>query len=257
MIFITLCYGEDRRSDVMHLLNDLRNLDYKVYLMTNLDFDLNKFEFDNVILFKTDNQMWNDFEKFNVIKQALLTENEEYFYFLDADTRFFNFRNEKFDKDKFEKLISTYDFDIMCSWFNDSIKTQLLPPDINENKKIRNFKFGFDFLIQYFKDKNPNYDMDIEKGSFLEGILIFKKSDKMLAYIDEMLNIFNILSEEERKFGREQLGVASGFAMSLMSSVYNINVVKNQVVYHFFKPNFLRELFPFNFRINKEEKIFN
>jgi hypothetical protein len=65
------------------------------------------------------------------------------------------------------------------------------------------------------------------------------------------------LSEEEIKIGREQLGVASGFAMSFMSGVYDINVVKNQIVYHFFKPNFFREVFPFNFKIHKEEKIFN
>ena len=131
MIFVTICIGEERRNDTMHLLNDLRNLDYKVYLLTNIEFDIQKFQFYNVKIVKLDVDSWNDFQRFQIIKTAFLNETDEYVYYLDSDSRFFNFRNEKFDKEKFENLLSTIDFDIMCPWFLDPIKTQLIPPNIN------------------------------------------------------------------------------------------------------------------------------
>jgi len=101
MIFVTVCIGEERRIDTMHLLNDLRNLDYKVYLLTNINFDLEKFQFYNVVILKSESDSWSDFDRFKVIKHALLNENDDYIYYLDCDSRFFNFRNEKFDKNKF------------------------------------------------------------------------------------------------------------------------------------------------------------
>jgi len=257
MIFVTVCVGEERRSDTMHLLNDLRNLDYKVYLLTNINFDLEKFQFYNVVIVKSDSDSWSDFDRFKVIKHALLSEIDDYIYYLDCDSRFFNFRNEKFNKDKFEFLLSTLDFDIMCPWTLEPIKNQLLPPDKNENKNVRNFKFGFDSLIEYFKQKNKNYYDDIEKGSYLETLLIFRRSDKLILYIDEMLNIFNRLVDEEKKINRVNFGCACGFAMTLMSSVYDINVIQNKIVYHFFKGNFLNEVFLWNSKIDKYEKIFN
>ena len=113
MIFVTICIGEERRNDTMHLLNDLRNLDYKVYLLTNIEFDIQKFQFYNVKIVKLDVDSWNDFQRFQIIKTAFLNETDEYVYYLDSDSRFFNFRNEKFDKEKFENLLSTIDLSLI------------------------------------------------------------------------------------------------------------------------------------------------
>jgi hypothetical protein len=97
----------------------------------------------------------------------------------------------------------------------------------------------------------------LKKGSFLETLLIFKRSDKLILYIDEMLNIFNKLIVEEEKINRIHFGCACGFAMTLMSGVYKIKVIQNKIVYHFFKGNFLNEVFLWNSKIDKNEKIFN
>jgi len=256
MIFVTICIGEERRNDTMHLLNDLRNLDYKVYLLTNIEFDIQKFQFYNVKIVKLDINSWNDFQRFQIIKTAFLNETDEYVYYLDSDSRFFNFRNEKFDKEKFENLLSTIDFDIMCPWFLDPIKTQLIPPNINDNINYRNFKFGFNSLIEYFKTKNKNYYEDIEKYSPLETLLIFKRSDRMMSFLDEMLIIVDKLIVEEKKIGRIYLASGCGFAMRMMCSVYNINIITNKIVYHFFKGNFLKEVFLFDSIIDRNETIF-
>ena len=55
--FTTVCIGEERRSETMNLLNDLRNLNFKTYILTNIDFDLEKYQFENVILIK--NKQYN------------------------------------------------------------------------------------------------------------------------------------------------------------------------------------------------------
>jgi hypothetical protein len=256
MVFATVCIGEDRRSDTMHLLHDLRNLDYKVFLYTNIDFDFERFQFSNVHVIKTEEKVWNDFQRFIPIKTAFELTNDEFVYYLDCDSRFFNFRDEKFDKNKFEQLLVSKNFDIMSPHELDPVITQLNPPNPNEDKNIRQYHFGFESVIQYLKSKNLNYDNDVLRGSPLETVLLFRKSDKMILFLEELLNFSKLLIHEEEKIGRKHVAPGCGFAMRLLSGVYGLNIVINGIVCHFFKGNFLREVFPFNFKIWKEEKIF-
>jgi len=255
MIFAIISMGEERRDETLHLLNDLRNLNHTVYLMSNTNINLEHFQFHNVKFFHTNKQDWDDFERFHIIKLAMQDTDSGYVYYLDSDSRFFDMRKHKYNSQKFIDKLNTIDFDIMSSWFNDPIYKQLEKPDHNENKNIRNFKFGHDKLIEYFKNKITNYDLAIKNSSPMEGVLVFRKSQKMLNFIDEMLYVQQLLIEEDTKISRIHKAAASGFAMGLMSELYDIKIISNPLVYHFFKANFLKEVFPFNFQVNLDDKI--
>jgi len=255
MIFAIVSMGEDRRYETMHLLNDLRNLNHTVYLLSDIDFNLERFQFNNVQLFKTDKSDWDDFERFNIIKKAMI-DTEDYVYYLDSDSRFFDLRNEKYNITNFLHKLNSIDFDIMCSWWLDPIEKQLEKPDPNENKNIRNFKFGHDNIINYIKSKIfDSYNKIIKNPTPLESLLIFRKNDKVLDFTNEMLNIQKLLREEDTKINRIHKAAACGFAMGCMKDKYNINMISNPLVYHYFKANFTREVFPFNFTIDINEKI--
>jgi len=256
MIFASVCIGSDRVTETLHLLNDIRNIDSKLFLLTDQNIDFNFYQFNNVVPIKTDNP-WTDFERFFAIKKAFEDTDSKYVYYVDSDSRFFNGRVEKYNEEKFLKLLDTIDFDIMSGWTLDPTKLQLEPPNLNENKDIRNFKFGFDELLNYFKAKDSNFDNLKELGTPLETVLIFKRSEKMLRYIDDLLYVRALLIKEETKIERKIKASACGFAMRMLQGAHNINIVQNKLVYHYFKGNFLREVFPFNFRIECHEKIYN
>jgi hypothetical protein len=255
MIFVTVCIGEERRSDLMHLLNDLRNLDYNCFILTNLDLELDRFQFENAIVKKTNRKNWTDYQRFEIIKSSLEETNEKYIYWLDCDSRFVNFRNEKFDKEKFEATLDKFDFDMMCPFFLESVKNQLGEPEENENKSIRNFKFGYDSVNCYFKNINPNYEKDLELSSPLETCILFKRSEKLINYMDELINFSMILEKEDIKNKREHLACSCGFAMRMLQGTFDIKIIDSPVVHHFFKGNFLKEVFPFNFKIDKNMRI--
>lgn len=255
MIFASVCIGKDRVTETLHLLNDLRNIDSSIYLLTDQDINYDLYQFSNVIPIKT-NHVWTDFERFFSIKKAFLETDAKYVYYVDSDSRFFNCYKEKFNEEKFINLLDTIDFDILSSWTLDPVRLQLEAPDPNENKEIRNFKFGFEPLIQFFKEKDSNCDSLLDVGSPLETVLIFKRSDKMFRYIEDLLNVRHILVHEEEKIGRKIKASACGFALRMLQNAHNINIVTSKIVYHFLKGNFLREVFPFNFKIDYNEKIF-
>ena len=94
--FVTVCIGENRRMETMHLLNDIRNLNLPIYLLTNLDFELERFQFDNVITITNDVDHWTDYERFKVILKSL-NDGYDYVYYLDCDSRFIDFRKEKYN----------------------------------------------------------------------------------------------------------------------------------------------------------------
>lgn len=256
MVFAIVCFGEERRYETMHLLHDLRNLGQKVYLLTNIDMRLSDFQFNNVIELKSGETQWNDFQRFIVIKYAFEHSGEEYVYYLDADSRFFDFRLEKFDNEKFHNLLDNTSFDIICSIFLDPIKTQMVTPNPNENKDIRNFTFGHDSIIDYFKLKDQNYTEIINQRQPLETVLIFRKSDKMTKFLNDMLEVMNLLIMEDKKIGRKHLACACGFAMTYISHVHKIEIISNKLVHHFFKGNFTKEVFLFNRPIQINERIF-
>lgn len=257
MTFATVCIGEERRSDLMHLLNDIRNIDHEIFVLTNIDLHLEHFQFSNVIVKKINTNYWTDFQRFEIIKKAMQESAHEYIYYLDCDSRFINFRSEKFDAILFEKLLSKLDFDIICPLFLTECRNQLMKPEKDENKNNRGFTFGYDSVIEYLKNKNKNYEIDIFNRAPLETLLIFKKSEKVENYLNELLNFSKILINEELQSGRKHIAPACGFAMAALQNVFNIKIIENSIVYHFFKGNFLREVFPFNFKINKEEVVFN
>ena len=238
----------------MHLLNDLRNLDFKTYLLTNIDFDLEKYQFENVVLIKNDVDFFTDFERFKVIKRAL-EDSSEFVYYLDCDSRLLDFREEKFNKQKLERLLQNTNFDIMCSWIGDPIRSQLDKPSEMENKEIKNFQFGHEKVINFLNTKISNFKNYLDMGSPLEGILIFRNDPKIIEFCDDILEYYEVLKEEDLKFGRNHVALGGGLALRLFSENKGINLDMNSMSHHFFKPNFDKELFPFNFRINKDEKI--
>lgn len=256
MIFATVCIGEQRRPDLMHLLNDIRNIDHKIFVLTNIDLHLDHFQFSNVIQKKIDVDYWTDFQRFEIIKKALQEGGHEYVYYMDCDSRFINFRSEKFQAVAFEELLSKADFDIMCPLFLTECRNQLVKPTDDENKNNRGFTFGYDSVVNYLKSKNQNYEMDVLNKAPLETLLIFRKSDKIEDYLDELMNFSKILIKEEVRSGRKHIAPACGFAMAMLQNVFNIKIIENSIVYHFFKGNFLREVFPFNFKIDIEDKVF-
>lgn len=256
MIFATVCVGENRRADLMHLLNDIRNLNCKIFVLTNINLNLEHFQFYNVIEKKINVNFWTDFQRFEIIKQAFEESEEDYVYYLDCDSRFVDFRLEKFDSVKFEKLLDGLDFDLMCPMFLSPAKEQIVKPKDDENKNIRNFTFGYEEIIRYFKKINKNYDLDVLNRTPLETLLIFKRSEKMISYIEELINFSKVLIEEDLKNNRKHLGAACGFAMAMFQNVFEIKLIESFLVYHFFKGNFLREVFPFNFKVDINQKVF-
>lgn len=257
MVFATVCIGQDRRAELMHLLNDIRNLDCKIFVLTNMDLNLNHFQFFNVIEKKINTNQWNDFQRFEIIEFALSQiEEGEYVYYLDSDSRFIDCRTEKFDLLKFKKRLSAENFDIMCPLFLAQVKDQLAKPDENEDKNIRGFKFGYEPVIEYFKKINNNYDADLFNKAPLETLLIFKRTEKMIQYLNELINFSHILIDQEFKNQRRLPAPACGFAMAMLKNVFEINIIESALVYHFFKGNFLKEVFPFNFKMDANEKVF-
>jgi hypothetical protein len=250
-----VCFGEDRINETLHLLNDLRNIDAKVYLLTNQNIDMEYYQFDNVNLFKTENE-FNDFERYKIILKAFTETESDIVYHLDCDSRFFNCYNQKFDLDMFEKTLKSKSFDIMCSWFLEPIKTHLEKPDMNENKDIRNFKYGFDNLITFFKNKCETFEETIQKGIPLETVLIFKKSQKMIDFLNEMIKIEPLVISEEEKINRKIKITGTGFILGIMSDVFKLNLISDELSYLYFKGNFIKEVFPFNFKIDKYKKSY-
>jgi len=256
MVFTLVCFGSDRIYDTLHLLNDLRNINVTVYLLTDQEIDLTYYQFDNVFIIKT-NSEYNDFERFKIIETAFIKNpNVNYVYHLDCDSRLFDMREEKFNINNFISLLDLKSFDIMCSWFIDPIKTHLEKPNPNENKDIRNNKYGFDSVIDFFHRNVPNYDLVIQNSIPLETVLIFKRSDKLFSFISDMHLISDIIVNEEKKIGRKIKVSGCGFAMGLLGQKHQLNIISDEIVYHFFKGNFIREVFPFNFKIDKNKKIF-
>lgn len=256
MVYALVCFGEDRRIETMNLLNDLRNLNQKVFVLTNIDLHLNHFQFYNVVEVKTNTRDWTCFERFKIIKYAFDNSDDEFVYYLDSDSRFFDFREEKFDSNRFELLLKTIDFDIMCPSFLFAIKHQLEKPDLNENKNIRNFKFGYDNILNYLKLKSDKYYEIIENPTPLETVLIFRRSVKLYDYMNELIIFSNMLIIQDINNGRIHKACASGFAMAYFSYVYNIKIIENKISHHFFKGNFIKEVFPYNQKIDIKDNIF-
>jgi len=256
MIFATTCFGEDRREDTLHFLNDIRNLDYSVYVITNIELHLNHFQFDNVIIIKVDENYYQDFFRYKLMLEIFETTDEEIIYYLDSDSRFFNFRHEKFDKENFDKLIESKDFDILTAWLTDSVSLFFEKPEDNENKFIRQFKYGYESLHQYMSNKYPDYINHLNLHNSWEGHLILRKSDNLIEFLKELIIIGDILVVEDIKNDRTQIACCSSALISLMSKLMNLKLIQDPITHHFFKANFLKEVFPFNFKINKYEKVF-
>lgn len=259
MIFATVAIGENTRNDLMHLLNDIRNIDQRIYVYTDLEIDLNKFQFYNVTLIKTD-QKWTDFRRFELYNYIFKNTDENLIYYMDCDSRFFNFRHEKYDQTKFENLINSINFDIMSSWeLGDvvNVKWHLQSPTEGENKFKRNYTHGHVELINYLKSRIHNYEDQLEKVVYLESVLLIKKSEKIISYFDELITIGELIKKCDENIGRHHVAHGCGFCMSLFSEKYDINIIKNFAVANFFKPNFLNEIFLWGSCMEKTFKILN
>lgn len=257
MIFATVCIGEDRRSDLYHLLNDLRNLSFKVYVLTNINIDTINFQFENIVIIKTDLNFYHDFYRYQLVKTIFENENTDYVYYLDCDARFIDFRNEKFNNEKFIKLIESKKFDILNAWMCDNVKLFFEKPDVNENKNIRQFKYGYEILKTWFEENYPNYNNLMHLNNTWEGHLIFKKSEKLNIFLTKIIDIGNLLIDADIANNRKEIACTSSALITLLSNLVGLDLKTDKITHHFFKCNFLREIFPFNFKIDKNEKIFS
>jgi hypothetical protein len=262
MVFATVAIGEKTRSDLFHLLNDIRNLNQTIYVYTDLEIDLKRYHFNNVHIVKTDKE-WTDFRRFDILKHVFLNTNEKYVYYVDGDSRLFDFREEKFDALKFKTLLESLDesldFDVLYSWGLGNvinIEWHLRPPEENENKDVRNYTYGHPEIISYFKSKLFNYDEVIKKEIPLESVLIFKKSDKIINFFDELLYTGDLIEKCDGNIGRKHKAHGSGFVMASFAEHYNIKLHKSFVPANFFKANFLNEVFLWGFNMEKNFKIF-
>lgn len=259
MIFATIALGEKTRSDLMHLLNDIRNIKQKIYVYTDLNIDNNRFKFDNAIFIKCDRR-WTDFRRFELLNYIFENTNETTIYYLDCDSRFFNFRDEQYDHEKFENLINSLNFDIMSSWGLGhvvNVRWHLRKPEVGENKLVRNCTYGHDEVINYLKSKLTNYEELLDKEIHLESVLLIKKSDRIIDYFKELITIGDLIEKCDENIGRQCVAHGCGFCMSLFSEKYNIKIVKNFIVANFFKPNFLNEIFLWGNNMEKTFKILN
>ena len=261
MVFATLAISTDDRikSNLMHLLNDFRNINEKVYVLTNMDIDLDYYCFDNVFLVKTDKE-WTDYSRFELIKYIFENTEETLVYFMDSDARLFDFREEKYDSKKFEDLIRSKDFDLIVPWglgYTINIEWHLRTPEIDENKDVRNYTFGHERIISYLKNKLPNYNNEIKKQVYLESILLFKKSEKMMHYLNELIEFGNILKEEDEKINRRHKAISTSVGLSIFENFCNIKIIIDFSICHFFKPNYLTEVFLWKSNMQKSLKIYN
>lgn len=256
MVFATTCFGNERRNDTLHLLNDIRNLGYDVFVITNIELHLEYFQFNNVKIIKVDTPYYHDFFRYELILEIFKNTNEELIYYLDCDSRFFDFRLEKFKKEKFESLIISKDFEILSAWLEGSVKEFFESPVNDENKKIRQFKYGYSNLIKFMLINYPNYNDYFNLPNCWEGHLIFKKTEKVLKFLEEIIKIGNILIEEDIKNNREHIACTSSSLISLLSEMLDINLKMDSITHHFFKANFLKEIFPYNYKIDINEKVF-
>lgn len=256
MVFATTCFGEERREDTLHFLNDIRNLDFKVYVITNLELNVDFFQYDNVTILKVDTPYYQDFFRYRLILDIFNSTDDELVYYLDSDSRFINCRYEKFDNEKFLNLIKNKNFDIITSWMTDSISSFFELPDINENKNIRQFKYGYNSLNEFMENNYPTYQKYLNHPNSWEGHLIFKKNNKVIKFLSEMIKIGDILIDEDIKNNRKHIACCSSSLITLMSKLLEINLIQDSITHHFFKANFLKEVFPFNFKIYKDEKVF-
>lgn len=260
MIFATVAIGESRRSDLMHLLNDIRNLGQKIYVYTDLYIDVQKFMFDNVTVIQAKNNEWTCFRKFELFKYIFLNTNETYIYYLDCDSRLFDFREEKYNQERFNEFINSLEFDILCTWMLGNIvnvKWHLTPPSPEENKLIRNQTHGHEEILTYLKSKIFDFEKVIEKEVILEGALIIKKSNKMIDYLQELITFGELMERCDEKINRLHKASASGFAMVLFSEQHSIDIQQNFATGNFFKPNFLNEVFLWGMNMEKQFKLLN
>jgi hypothetical protein len=259
MVFATVAIGEERISTLLHLLNDMRNVGEKIYVLTNLEVDLDFYFFDNVVLVKTEKD-WSTFRELELIRDIFLTTDETVVYKLDLDSRLFDFRHEKYNKQKFAKLIDSINFDVLYSWSLGSAvnaRWHLRPPEENENKDVRNYTYGHPEVISHLKKKLPCYEDLLDKESILESVLIFKRGENVINFLTEVAEVGELIETCDKKIGRKHWAHSSGFVMGMYADYFNINFVKSDLTYHYFKPNFLTEVFLWRWNMSKEVKLYN
>tara|TARA_R110002167_G_scaffold56637_1_gene160751 strand:- start:1604 stop:2404 length:801 start_codon:yes stop_codon:yes gene_type:complete len=260
IVFTITAKGEKIRGDLLHLLNDLRNLDLPVFVLTDLSIDLDYLRYDNVQLVEC-KKKWSDFDKLTISKHAFNNTDAEYVYSLDADSRFVNYRPEKFNKQSFLTLLDSISFDVLCSWDlgeKTNAEWHLRPVNPNEHREtgMRYYNYGFDSVIKFLRNDLPNYNKSIKESNPhlpLENAMIFKRSLKIFKYIDNLLKLNEIIVKEHNLCGRDT-GPVAGFALSLYKDKYNMNIHISPIACQFFSPNFVNEMplwnsYPKNFNI--------
>lgn len=256
MIFATTCFGSDRISDTLHFLNDIRNINAEIYLITNQRIDLGKLQFNNVHVLFEDCPYYQDYFRYKMMLHIFKNTSHDMIYYLDCDTRMINLRKEKFDLTKFERLIKDKDFDILTAWLDSQpVSEFFIKPSEGENKSIRQWKYGYDSVINHIKNNFPDYENYMNLPTCWEGHLILKKSERIIEFLEKMIEIGNIMIEEDLKFGRSQIACTSSAMITFISNRLGLKLIKDPITHHFFKANFLREVFPFNWNIDENEKV--
>jgi len=256
MIFATTCFGGDRISDTLHFLNDLRNVDSEVFLITNQNLELEKLQFRNVHVLQENCPYYQDYFRYKLLLHIFENTEHDLVYYLDCDTRLINFRKEKFDLNRFEKLIREKDFDILTAWLDSQpVSDFFSKPSEGENKTIRQWKYGYDTVIDYFEKNFPEYQQYFGLPTCWEGHLILKKSEMIILFLKKMIEIGDIMIQEDLKNNRSQIACTSSAMITFISNRLGLKLIKDPITHHFFKANFLKEVFPFNWNIDENERV--
>jgi predicted RNase H-like HicB family nuclease len=112
-------------------------------------------------------------------------------------------------------------------------------------------------IIEHLKNKLTNYDELLEKESILESVLIFKKSNSIISFLNEVIEVGELIEKNDKKIGRKHWAHSSGFVMGMFIDLFKLNFVKSELTYHYFKPNFLTEVFLWRWNMGKDIKIYN
>jgi hypothetical protein len=249
IIFSIVAKGKERKADLLHLLNDLRNLKFKVYVLTDLDIDFKYYLFNNVTIVK-DTNTWSCFDRYKITNHVFDVTDTSYVYNIDCDCRFTDYRNIPYNRYKFIDLLDSINFDILFSWdLGEPTGPEWHLRSVDEDEyrpipPIRYYNYGFDSVIEFLKQDLPNYKQSLKETSPacpLESVLIFRRSNQVQNFILNLQKLGDMILVEHKKCGRIS-GPVSSFAMALYVDKYNINMLQSPIVCHHFWSNFLNEI---------------
>lgn len=249
MVFAIVSIGEHTKPDLLHLLNDLRNLNEHAYVLLNYDLDLKYYHFSNVTLVKTEDKDWTCFKRYTLLKYIFTYTQYKLLYVLDCDSRFVDFRPPHYNRQRYLDLVNSIDFDLMYTWDlkgpngANTVGSHLETPSPDELKSVRQYQYGHKEVLEYLTEKIPNLTDYYHLGTPLESALMVKKNTRVLKFLDDLIEFGNVVEQADKNFGRIHRAHGSSYALSLFGKFHDLTLLQNFIPGHYFKPNFCTEMY--------------